>query len=467
MKKNWRQTLAVATAVATASAGVLAMSVAPTQAATTTNNKVDFEGGAFGTYVNTGPVGLQSSRTAHTYISCTRQVGYKVNRSIAGVLEESGILAISGVANETRSYRTGDGSVGMISTSKVAGIDLGDLSTLGLNIGALSTYAKAWEDKDGKLHAESANSPVKIEANTGTPLDDVLNQATDGLATLIKTIKEGLEGVAGVPGKYIEIPGLGRIYLGSTYLDVPQAGKGAYARAAAESLRIRLFGPDASFAGGDDLSIVVGRSRARVDRIVRQGYFRGYGIGADVNVGDVEDKPVVKVGPLGEQRLECRGTNGEIRTNSVAGLDLADQGLLQVGAAVGRVYGKNNADGTATAWGEGRVAGIHLGSGDTSIDLDAIVGRATAQRDAKGRVIARSSGGTKIGSLKIGGEEYEIPAAGQTLEIPGVAKLEFVVKELPNTRDIRTVAVRITLLDGSPLDSVVRLGAAGVGFRQG
>lgn len=465
MNTFWRRTLVAATTLASATAGTLAITATTASAADT----YDFEGGAFGSYVTTGPVGLQSSRTAHTYISCTRQIGYKVSRSAAGVLDNEGTpLSIGAIKNETRSYRTGDGSVGTISTSSVAGITLGSLSTLGLKIGALDSYSKAWADRTGTLHAESDFKPVRIESNTGTPLDDVLNGVSDGLGALLGAIRDGIAGVSGVPGQYIEIPGLGRLYLGSTVNDVPSKGKGAYARASAEALRIRLFGGDGRFGGtgtGADVSVVVARSRARIDRSAETGYFRGFGIGADVNVGEFQGESIVKVGPLGEQRLECRGTRGEIRTNAVAGLDLAQAGVLKVGAAQGRVYGKEGSGGTATAWGEGRVAEVHLGSGDTAIDLGAVIGKATVKRDTRGR-LARSTGGTSVGKLTIGGQSFELPDPGQTLEIPGVAKLEFKVKELPNSRDVRAVAVRITLLGDTPLGSIIRLGYAAAGLRK-
>jgi hypothetical protein len=52
-----------------------------------------------------------------------------------------------------------------------------------------------------------------------------------------------------------------------------------------------------------------------------------------------------------------------------------------------------------------------------------------------------------------------VPDPGDTLEVPGVARIE-VDKQYPGKYGIRVVAVEVTLLEGSPAESVVNLGEA-------
>jgi hypothetical protein len=79
-------------------------------------------------------------------------------------------------------------------------------------------------------------------------------------------------------------------------------------------------------------------------------------------------------------------------------------------------------------------------------------------RKANGE-LTKSTKGTTVAYIKVGDESYDVPDPGETLEIPGLARIE-VNKQYPGKYGIRVVAVEVTLLEGSPAQSVVNRGEA-------
>ena len=132
--------------------------------------------------------------------------------------------------------------------------------------------------------------------------------------------------------------------------------------------------------------------------------------------------------------------------------------MIRAGTSGGRVYGIQRADRSAKAWTEGRLAGLTLGSGESQVRLRGIVGQANVSRSPSGK-LRTSIRGSVIGSLTVGGERRAIPDPGQTLEVPGVARLTFFVKD-KGAAGISVVAVRIRLLDGSAGVGTIDAGVA-------
>jgi hypothetical protein len=152
-----------------------------------------------------------------------------------------------------------------------------------------------------------------------------------------------------------------------------------------------------------------------------------------------------------------------VLSSDLAGADLGGAGQLQIGALGGRAYGVQRKDGSATGWTEGRVTRARLGGG--ALVVKGIVGRANVRQTRSGKIF-RSSTGTTIGSIVVNGQEQGIPTEPQTIEIPGGAlKLEANVSDR-SRRGIRVTALKITLVDGTPGKTVIRLGNAEVRLRR-
>jgi hypothetical protein len=443
---------AVTMTMATAVAGVAVVTTAPAQAALTETDFA-FKTWAFGTYASTGPVGLTSAPTAFSHISCTRFAGKKDNEGVlaANVPQNTPGLSVGAVTSHSETFKSGS-TVGDLSTNKVAAVALGPSNGPHIVIKGLEGNAKVWHTKDDKFHATSAFKLADITAQTGTPLDDVLNQAGiqfGDLATLItKQVNDTLT-----------IPGLGSIKLGSTVNRTSRLG----AVANSTALRVTLYGQD-GVKSADDIDVVVGRIRSQINKDVPAGVMSGeaYAVNASVLGG------LVGVGKLPRQPLPCQGTRGKVVTESIAGLDLLNLGQLQVGAATASVYGVQNDNGSATAWTQGRLANLKLGSGATSLEIKAVVGRANVHKSKSGK-LARTTTGTSVGQIIAAGTTYEIPKPGEVLEIPGIATIRFGVKEFPNKRSIMVTALRITLVPAAQQDTglvTINLGVARAGIKK-
>jgi hypothetical protein len=464
VKTSIRRALGSVLAATTALTGALAMGSVTTADAAVVYADYGFEGSAFGTYISTGPVGVQSSRTAHSFIGCTRRIGVNVERHVAAA-ETPGVpkvLNIGAVDSFSRSYKKANGTVGTRSQSVVAGVRLGDPNGLNIGITALKTRTDAFATKAGKFGTAASFDSVDISANTGIPeIDTTLNAAGATLSDLITLITDSANDV-------LTIPGLGEIKLGGTR----HRKFYNFAEANAVALNVQLYGANAVKGGGDDVIVRVGRARSRITRNLTSGVFRGFAQPATVKLLD----GLLRVGPLGEQRLACRGTNGEVRSNAVAGVDLLQANQLKIGAVKGSAFGEQYDNGSARAWTRSTIAGIELGSGSTSIKIEGITGRANVTKWRSGTV-TRGIGGSKVAEIFIGGTKVPLPALGtgcatdpqsRCLEVAGVAKIEFMVVAKPTRRDIKVTAVRITLLGDAATETgvaVINLGVAKAGIK--
>lgn len=452
MKLSIKRGLAAALAGGTAVAGALVVTTGPAQAGPSKVVDYGFEGSAFGTYAATGPVGLTSSRTAHSFIGCTRRVGVNVERSITAAQAPSGnpFLTIGAVESFSRSYRLANGTVGTRSQNTVASVKLGPANGPNIELKGLKTTTNAFATKAGVFGTNQTFKSVDIVANTGVPeVDAVLGQLGAGIGDL-------LELIASQANDVLVIPGLGEISLGETW----QKKFFSYAESNAVALKVQLYGANAQAGGGDDIVVRVGRARSRITRNLTSGVFRGFAYGLKAGLLD----NVLGIGPLGEKRLACHGTNGVVKVNAVAGLDLGNAGAVEVGAIEGQAFGKQYDNGSAKAWTLGKVADIKLGAGESSLQIKGIVGRANVTKYASGN-ISKGIGGSRIASIIVNGEEQPLPLPGDTIEIPGLARIEFMVRSAPTLRDIKVIAVRITLLVDSPGVTVIELGVAKAGIK--
>lgn len=463
-KKLLARVAAGVTTLGLAVAGSTLVGAAPATAALTETD-YGFQATAYGTKVVSNLVGLASDRTAFSYLSCTRIAGKEHSNKVAGVAlpTDSPMIQIGAVTSKTRSWKNPkDGIAGAVSgTNSIASVALGaqDGSTPLLSIEGLKTTSTAWADKDGKLHAENTvkaldlnliNLPEEIPAELRGPLDDLLAALEDGIGQVIAAIQDN----AGT----IVIPGLGEVSVG--YERVNEKENSAAAEAAV--LDVLLYGADTAKGGGDDSMITIGHSWARINKDLPAGVMSGKGFGATAEVFD----GIVGVGELGLMPMPCRGTEGKVRKQATAGLNLGNVDVLTLGAVDGRVWGKQYDNGRAEAWTEGRIVGLTLGP----LEIKGIVGRANVAQGKGGEITRKDIEGSAILEILMDGESQGglTPAEAKDmppLEIPGIGKVEF-FKTSKNKRGLRTSAVVITLLEETPAGSVIRLGNAQVKIKK-
>ncbi len=202
----------------------------------------------------------------------------------------------------------------------------------------------------------------------------------------------------------------------------------------------------------DDSDVTLGSSYAQAGKSAPNGLFGGGAWGVDATaLGGV-----ASVGRNPYNLLSCQGTYGQVRSYSLAGLDLGAAGQVVLGAMTNELYGKQgDPTGGLTGWTQSDVASLSLGGG--VVQASGIQARASVVKDSAGRY--RSSGTQSVGTLTVNGEPQTLPAPGQALEVPGVARIE--VPAIVRTyRTVKVTALRITLLGGSVAGTVVNVGNA-------
>jgi hypothetical protein len=448
---------AALTTLGVALTGAVVLGAAPAQAKLRETD-FGFQTTAYGTRVMAKQVDLRSARTAFSYISCTRLTGRRADRRIAEVGGKGtpldGVLHVGAVTSHSRTYRAKHGRVvGVRSVNQIAGVTIGDpgANQPHLGLGALTTTAKAWHVRGKGFRTSTNFDGLDLELNLapGTPIEGPLQQLTDAVSGGLDQVLE-LLGSNQFAKSGIEIPGLGTIKVGHER----NTKKKGYAAASAYALKIDLV---------NGSTVALGRAWARITKNVPAGVFHGVGYGAQVSAVD----GILKVGRVVTRALPCQGTHGKVRTSHLAGLDLGAAGVLKVGAASARSYGIQRKSGYARGWTEGQVAGIEIGTGDTKLVINALKARAKVVKTKSGKV-RKSAAGTTIGSGSFGGQKIEFPDAGAVplpKEAQGVLKLE-VNKVHRFKRGINVVALQITLLPGTPAETVVKLGGAHVRIKR-
>jgi hypothetical protein len=443
---------AAITTMGVALVGAVVLNAAPAHAKPSETDFA-FQTTAYGTRVKANDAGLRSGRTAFSYISCTRLAGIGRDRRADDVATVNGndMVEVGGVVSSNQTYRRPKKKiVGVRGANTIASVKLGPVDGPRLVLKGLSTTARAWHGRHGfrtdtDIHIGSIDLLGVDQAAEG-PLGDLLDGVDSGLRGVFDALREN--------GGAIAIPGLGVVHIGNennTYNPKTRRNKRRdYAQASAYVLRVDL---------ANESRITLGRAWAKITKDIPAGVFSGTGYGAEVDGLD----GIAASGRITTRPLPCQGTRGRVLVSDLAGADLGGAGQLQIDALGGRAYGVQAKDGSARGWTEGRVAKAVLGGG--ALVIKGIVGRANV-RQAKSGKLLRNAAGTTIGSIVVNGQEQGIPTEPQTIEIPGgLVRLEANVFDR-SRRGIKVTALKLTLLDGTPGRTVVRLGNAEVRLRR-
>jgi hypothetical protein len=407
-----------------------------------------FEGTAYGTRVTT-PLGLESGRSAFSHVSCTQQTGKRHDAEVAtlSVPSDTPLVQVGTVSSTTRTYSARERGVAAAveSVNTIGDVRLGGGGSPLLSFSGLRTTSTAWATPEGALRTSNDFSAERIRL-TGLqdqvprgPLKDLVDSLTGGIDAVLAAIVEN--------GGTITIPGLGEVSVGFD----KQVRRAHTAYASGFVLQVRLF----ATATTDELEVGLGRSYARITRGDVAGVMNGVGWGA----GGQALGGTLALGGLGDQVLPCAGTDGKVVSSSVAAIDLAADGV-ELGVLQGRVRGKLRANGSATAWTEGSLAGVRIGD----LEISGIKGRVNVTQDRRGRIVRKDFAGSTIGGISFDGTDYgsfDLATASRipALEVPGVAKLEFFQRET-RKRGGRISAVVVTLLEDGVAGTVLRLGNA-------
>ena len=218
---------------------------------------------------------------------------------------------------------------------------------------------------------------------TGTPLDGPLAQLLDLVNGTVAPTLDQVIALLQQNGGAIEIPGLGDA----------RARLLAHRRRApgrpsplALSLRVTLYGLDGVAGGADDSTLKIGRSYAKIIGDMPHAVMGGSGWAADADlVGGL-----AHIGDIVPKQLPCQGTDGQTRTKALAAATIPG---VSIGGLQGSANGKITKRGRVRAWTEGSVAHVALGSGDTALTIDGVVGRVNLVTDRRGRLDAARHGG--------------------------------------------------------------------------
>ena len=457
-----RRAVATLAALAVAASGAAVLGGAPSQAAPREIlTDYGFQGTAYGTRVTSAVAGLSSDKSAFSYVSCTRLLNRSDTESLAAVNVPAAepAVEVDGISSSNRTYRDRADKVeaAVTSVNEIARAKLGTAETPRLILEGLRTRSTAWATPSGRLRAVNKVSSAQIRLVNleetpveGTPLDDLLDAAEGGINEVLATLIEN--------GEPIEVPGLGTVDVGFDRM----SERRNFAVAGSFVIKVLLYGPDQAAGGGDDSLVGIGHSRARINRDLPAGVMYGEGWGANARVLD----GVVRVGHLGEQPLPCRGTDGAVLEAPVAGLNFLSADQLIASGVTGKASGQQFGSGRATAWTQGQVASLQLGD----LEIRAIRGRANVEQSKAGRIVRKDIAGSRIGEILVDGESQGALTPGNVedapeIEIPGVADVEFFVTD-KGRRGLETSAVVITLAEGTPGVSQVRLGNAKVGIKR-
>lgn len=370
--------------------------------------------GAFGigTAVKGGSLPVTSGKTAYRIIGCTNRAGVDRENHEAEA-NVPGLGVVSGVKTRVWTTKT-DGVVASNAIHTVANILIGEGSGQGtLEIRGVKSFSRAFHDDQG-FHAAYETEIAQI---VYTPVEG-------GPEVLLPP----------TPGQTLEVPGLARIKLGSHSRHHGPDG----ARAYATTLKIEVI--------PSDTVARVAHTSAKIGGGVKSALFRGNSNATRVEALDA----IVTSGPTPFLPMPCQGTDGQVKENNLAELNLADQIVVSAANTSEKADQTNS---RAWGWEKSSVAELNLGGGQ--LVISGVVGKVHVKRI--GGTVKRNVRGTTIGSITANGEPQAIPDPGQALIIPGLASIETrVVEQLKG--GIAVTSVRVTLLDGT--GAVINLGQA-------
>lgn len=367
-------------------------------------------GFGIGSLVDGGELPVTSGPIGKAVIACTNLAGITRNNTTASV-SIPGLGELKGVATRVWTRKEG-GTVSIFSRHRIADVGLAETELGSLSVSGLESWTRAWHDSDG-YHAAARTSVLSIQLTS--PDGETQNLDVPS------------------PGNPTVIPDLLRISVGEkVVIERPHRSE-----AMATALEVKLL--------ATDTTVRLARAKARMGDAAF-GVFSGIAYGVK---GSAVDN-MVGIGRTPVEYQPCAGTDGEIKTANVAGVNLPDVGT--VGALEASVRSKA-IRGRAQGYSKAQTAAVSLFDG--RLEIEGITAKASVERVRGEGIVRRSTDGTRVLGLTVDGEPREIPLEG--LEIEGLVRIEEgIVTMLPS--GLKVTALRLTLLNGT--GAVIDLGVA-------
>jgi hypothetical protein len=403
-------------------------------ASAATTSRYTFSAASYGTQVTAQLAGLRSGPSSASGIGCTKLVP-RTSANSASDAEQNAQLRTGKVQTRNSTFRDASGRTGARSVTVIDSAVL-DGNDIGLSITGLRGQSTTSATDAGTLEAGSTLTFTALDL-TGAGADLLppeLRRLLDGPANAVLAQLRAHQP--------IEIPGLGVLRLG----DGVERTTSSSAQATQAGLQVELYGLDGVRGGGDDSVVTLAHTSSRTSSASPYGILLGEAHGLDATAADGS----VAVGEQVIASLPCEGTDGTVRTSSLAQLDQPKLNDLSVGGLQDRVYG-DQTNGGVTGWTEASIASLDLGD---DLHVRGITARSTVTRTATGTIQRRAT--HRIASITSHGQSYAVPAPGRTVVIPGVARVE-VPRTVSTPTGARVIGLRITLLSGTAAQSVVNL----------
>jgi hypothetical protein len=347
-----------------------------------------------------GDLPANSGKTAFQVIGCTNRAGIDRSNTKADVNVPGGLL-LSNVKTRTWTAKNGE-TVSSYSRNSIERVVLADTKLGSLAIDAVVSRTRAWHNGTG-FHSSATSDVARIvfDPAIGDP----------------QQIKLPL------PGKTVTIPGLAEISLGSG----EESHGASTASAQIDAIKVHVIPTNTTVYLAHALAVI----RDQVPPALYRG--SAFGTRADVAEGLVSSQNTPNI------VTPCRGSDGEVRSQDVAEVDVTTGVVARVLRATTR--SGENAEGHGYVKNTAKVGRIALGHG---LVITAVEGRAYVTKI--GKRFVKNTKGTTLGRIILNGERLQMPETG-VLEIPGVAKIESKIIERSRT-SIEVTALRVTLLDG-------------------
>lgn len=407
--------LSGATLVAAGSGGSAAASAERAK----TETKFALQARGWSTRLKGGEVPVYSGPTGLAVVGCTRLAGHDNRNNSASVNLPAENPSMHVGATETRAWTAKRGSrVSSNAVNRVADVLIGDPAQQALLLEGVRTRASSWHDGRG-FHRKAEVTVVRV------------THYVAGVPSERGEIPPGED----LSGETLEIPGLVRATFGI------KSGRVTQRQATSRALAVKLeLIPSGS-------TLYVGRAVSSIHADAVAGVMSGASYGSKLRgMGGV-----VKSGRTALRPLPCQGTNGRWLRNEVAEVTIGD--VAQLNTVESLVMGDQTRR-SAKARGISRIERVVFG--DRNLVLTAIEGRGLVRRHSDGSY-DRETRGTTLGSIRHDGERQQMPNPGETLEIPGVARIT--LRHVTRLKDgLRLSAVRVQLLQGNQVESTLHLG---------
>lgn len=447
------KTLSRAVAIGAVCAAALAGSLAPTQvasgkaAAAAKNRVTDFgyKANVFGTKVLVDGVEVKTVKDALAVQKCTRVLrGEVVKGSALGTdnvvpadaSPVASLIHISPSTSRTQTYRTAQGVYGVLGTNTIADIKVGGvfkgIQTPVLKIEGLKSTADSWNDTRanggrGKFDSDAAFGlgGISLQLN-GPPGTEELQNLLDIIQSnlpinqVVTQLVDLLQDVG-----VIEIPGLGSLALGKA-----RARSGAHsAEANAYALKITVQ-PD----GQGATVLQLGRAFSRITDGVPSGVFRSTMSALELNLGDL-----LSFGNVSTQTIPCEGTNGKVRSKSVATASVP--GIVNLSGVKYSWSGDQLRDGRAKGFVQTQIARAEVAS--VGLVINDITSRVKLRSKGPNEEVKRKVTGT-VGSITLNGAPVAVPEPGQSVPFDGgVLELQRVQNSNYNGTEVRALVITL------------------------